>query len=212
MNIMLGFSKKLGGEIGFLHLEKFWYDCSSLEQNKLQSYANQRLSTNTHPSSLTRGTITSSSMTPLNFFIGMLTYADADKQYALCDKLIKHADLSFEKASLIDQHFFLQTASEVYYRQREMREDAAALCEKYCQRDVDLFPKYKKSLVKDFGSLPRIKTFQRLAILYEKRGDYTSAIRICKLAIKYGLSDGTQGSFEGRLLKLQKKQLTTPQK
>ena len=206
---MFGFSKKLGGEIGFLHLEEFWYDCSSMEQNKLQSYANQRLSTGMHSSSLTRGTITSSSMTPLKFFIGMLTYADADKQYVLCDKLIKYANFSFEKASLIDQHFFLQTAGEVYYKQREMREDADALCEKYCQRDVELFPKYKKPLVKDFGSLPRIKTFQRLAILYEKRGDYTSAIRICKLAIKYGLSDSTQGGYEGRLLKLQKKQLTS---
>ena len=83
MSIMFGFSKKLGGEIGFLHLEEFWYDCSSMEQNKLQSYANQRLSTGMHSSSLTRGTITSSSMTPLKFFIGMLTYADADKQYVI---------------------------------------------------------------------------------------------------------------------------------
>lgn len=203
---MFGFLKKLDGEIGFLHLEKFWYDCSTSEQNRLQKYANQRLSTGAHSSSLTRGTITNSSMTPLKFFTGMLTYAEADKQYALCDKLIKHADPYFKKASPVDQHFFLQTAGEVYYKQRDMREDANVLCERYYQRDIDLLPKYKKSFIKDFGSLPNIKAFKQLAILYEKNGDYASAIRICKLAIKYGLSDGTQGGFEGRLQKLQKKQ------
>lgn len=202
---MFGLKKKLGGEIGFLHLEKFWYDCSSLEQNKLQHYASQNLTTGARHSTLTQGTITGSSITPLKFLIGMLTYAESDKQYVLCDKLIKHAELSFGKASLVDQHFFLQTAAEVYYKQREIREDAIELCEKYCQRDIDLFPKYKSPLIKDIGVLPNIKTFQRLAILYEKRGDYTSAIQVCKLALKYGLSDGTQSGYEGRMKKLEKK-------
>ena len=65
--------------------------------------------------------------------------------------------------------------------------------------------KYVKTMQKEFGCIPRITTFQRLAILYEKAGQYKEAIEICNLAIKYGLSDSAKGGYPARLQKLEKK-------
>lgn len=55
---------------------------------------------------------------------------------------------------------------------------------------------------KELGCIPRITTFQRLAILYEKAGQYKEAIEICYLAIKYGLTDSTRFLFYNRCFRL----------
>ena len=51
----------------------------------------------------------------------------------------------------------------------------------------------------------KIPSFQRLAIIYEKKGEYKKAIDICKKAIKYNLRDTSKAGFEGRLERLEKK-------
>ena len=107
---------------------------------------------------------------------------------------------------MVDKHFYLMSAADCYYKQRDSREDALALAEKYHLMDVKLFPQYKGLLVKDMGGiLPRIPSFQQLAIMYEKAGRYQDAIDICKLAMDYGLTDTTKSGYAGRLEKLQKK-------
>ena len=68
-----------------------------------------------------------------------------------------------------------------------------------------MFPKYVKPMQIEFSCIPRITTFQRLAILYEKAGQYKEAIEICNLAIKYGLTESTKGGYTARLQKLEKK-------
>lgn len=72
-------------------------------------------------------------------------------------------------------------------------------------KDIKMFPKYVKPMQKDFGYIPRITTFQRLAILCEKCGQDKEAIQICSLAVKYGLTDSTKGGYQARLQRLEKK-------
>lgn len=201
---MFGFGKKIGGVIGFLHIEEFWRNCSEAEQKQLEKYNRQSLSTGQN-ASLTEGTIDGSSLTRLGFFIGMLTWADKDKQYSLCDKIIAFSDRIYKKEDVVDQHFYLQTTAEVYYSQRDIRQNAKDLCEKYALLDVELFPKYRKPLEKELKCLPRIKTFQRLIIMYEKDQRYDDAIKICKLALRYGINDNTKDGFKGRIEKIEKK-------
>lgn len=50
-----------------------------------------------------------------------------------------------------------------------------------------------------------IPSFHRLAIIYEKQAKYDKAIKVCELALKYGLIDGTKAGFAGRIQKLKKK-------
>ena len=143
---------------------------------------------------------------PLSYLGSYIGWAVADNDYAVADKIIEHCDKIYEKATPVDKHFYLMGAADCYYKQRDSREDALALAEKYHLMDVKLFPQYKGQLVKDMGGiLPRIPSFQQLAIMYEKAGRYQDAIDICKLAMNYGLTDTTKSGYAGRLEKLQKK-------
>ena len=97
------------------------------------------------------------------------------------------------------------------------------MCIEYCKKDIELFPKFKDAWIKkeeasakrlnkvfpdyiprEIG-LPFISSFRRLAIVYEQQGKIEDAIKVCKLAISYGLSDSTKTGYEGRLAKLQRK-------
>ncbi|MFC4661693.1 tetratricopeptide repeat protein [Oceanobacillus aidingensis] len=55
-----------------------------------------------------------------------------------------------------------------------------------------------------------IPSFSKLAIIYEKQKEYEKAIEVSKLGLEYGLSDGTQGGFEGRIDRLKKKLKNPP--
>jgi tetratricopeptide (TPR) repeat protein len=52
--------------------------------------------------------------------------------------------------------------------------------------------------------VPRILSFKRLAIIYEKQERYEDALDVCDQALEIGTADGTKGGFEGR-------KKTTPQ-
>ena len=136
----------------------------------------------------------------------MVGWAVSEKNYSLADKLISAGkDLSVGETELLDAHYFWQEAAECYYKQRDFRTDAIDLTIEFCLKDIQMFPKYVKPMQKEFGCIPRITTFQRLAILYEKAMQYKETIEICNLAIKYGLTDSTKGGYPARLQKLEKK-------
>ena len=58
--------------------------------------------------------------------------------------------------------------------------------------------------VAEFGEVPRIPSFKRLAIIYEKQDQYADAIAVCDRALESGTTDGTNGGFEGRNNRLRK--------
>jgi tetratricopeptide (TPR) repeat protein len=85
-------------------------------------------------------------------------------------------------------------------------------CERICLEDIKLAPifrEYYANVRKLHGQplelLFPYYSFARLAIIYEKRKDYRSAIAICNKAIELGfLNDGTKG-MEHRLSRLLRK-------
>ena len=196
---------KIEGMIGYLGLEDFWMSLSFEQSEAMIRYARSGLGADPNSSPI-EGKISYTSARPLSYLSSYIGWAVADHDYALADKIIEHCNKIYEKAAPVDKHFYLMGAADCYYKQRTSREDSLALAEKYHMMDVKLFPQYKGPLVKDMGGiLPRIPSFQQLAIMYEKAGRYQDAIDICKLAMKYGLTDTTKSGFAGRLEKLQKK-------
>jgi len=196
---------RIEGMIGYLGLEDFWMSLSFEQSEAIIRYARSGLGADPNSSPI-EGKVSYTSARPLSYLGSYIGWAVADHDYALADKIIEHCDKIYEKATPVDKHFYLMGAADCYYKQRTFREDALALAEKYHMMDVKLFPQYKGPLVKDMGGiLPRIPSFQQLAIMYEKAGRYQDAIDICKLAMKYGLTDTTKGGYAGRLEKLQKK-------
>lgn len=199
------FRKKVGGLIGCLGLEEFWLSCSDAEKKALNRYNQGGLSTG-KPLPLDEGTLTTS-QTQLGFLSAMIGWAESDKNYPLADKIIEAGmKAPIDSGNLLDAHYFWQNAAECYYKQRDERDDAISRTIEMCQTDIDMFPKYSKPMKKEFGDIPRITTFSRLIIVYEKLGRIDDAIKVCKLALKYKLKDNTKGGYEERLKKLEAKQ------
>ncbi|WP_121605555.1 tetratricopeptide repeat protein [Virgibacillus sp. Bac332] len=110
----------------------------------------------------------------------------------------------------IELHFIYNHLIDLYYKQRNDWDDALPKCIECCWKDIEIFPLFKDSYLKSElhnqdGTIPRIPSFQRLAIIYEKKGDTKKAISICEKAIDYGLTEKTKGGFNGRLDRLKKK-------
>ena len=77
-----------------------------------------------------------------------------------------------------------------------------------CIKDIGLVDKFNKECIREYGKLPKsYPSFKTLAILYEKEGDYKSAIKVCQEAIRAGYpQNGTQGGMEARIKKLHVKE------
>lgn len=80
-----------------------------------------------------------------------------------------------------------------------------------CLEDIRLAPQilnYCKEMANYYNDslenhLINYVSFQRLAIIYEKQGEYEKAIDVCKQAIALGFyKDGTAGQMPGRLARL----------
>lgn len=136
-----------------------------------------------------------------------------DAQY-IDDPIEKEkALIQIEKHNIDDPiglHFTYNQLIELYYKQRDKWDNALEKCIDTCWKDInkmdDIIREFKKDqLYKDYGSLPRMPSFQRLAIIYEKQGKIEEAITVCDKAITYKLTDKTKGGFEGRKKKLEKK-------
>ncbi len=109
------------------------------------------------------------------------------------------------KTNPIDRHFLLQTIVGITYKRRkepEMRRICREVADKHISEFAELAPALKQDMG---GNLPRVTTFQHFATLLTEDNDYEYAIKVCRTAINYGLHDGTQSGFEGRVEKVEKK-------
>ena len=196
--------RKLGGIIGFLNLEDFWYSLTADEQKDLihEGY-----------DSPISGTFRNNNITQLGYLGGEIPWADAAHNYSLADKLINYGNKVFESGKMLDRHFFLQHAAENYYKQRDIREGALELSEKYCLLDIDLYEKYNDVMSTEWRIMTnrdtdlnmRVGSYSRLGIIYEKTNRIKEAISIYESALYYGQNDKTKGGFQGKIEKLRKK-------
>ena len=134
----------------------------------------------------------------------MLTWTNSEKNYSLAEKIIQYAHKS-NYSNILDYHFFLQTSADNYYKQKDVNPEALDRAIEFCKEDIALFPNISKEMIKEYGSVPRISTFQTLAMAYEKKQMYSEAIEMCQIALNYGQQDTTKGGYEGRIEKLKKK-------
>ena len=194
-------SKKVGGLIGYLGLSKFWQSLTDDERTAITGYTSRRFERTS--ASLTEGVIDWTSATPYSFLSSYAHWAITYKKYDLAEKMLVLAEEYNPPA--IELHFIYNHSIELYYKQRDSDSDFLEKAKEFCIKDIALFPKYEKELNEGTASMSSCPSFKQLAIIYEKEGNFEEGIKICKLAIKYKLSDGTKGNFEGRLLKLQNK-------
>ena len=87
------------------------------------------------------------------------------------------------------QHFDLYHAIEDEYsfRHKSGITDMDDIIE-WCYQDLSLAPICREFWLKAYGRVAFYPSFKRLAIIYEKQGDLTSAITVCEEAISLGLN------------------------
>lgn len=131
-----------------------------------------------------------------SFLYGTAVKLYQQKEFMLAEKTL---DVAMKKVKQpVALHAIYNLLIDVYYKQRNEREDAIASCITICRKDIRLAP----SVLEEAKDIP---AFKRLAIILESQGDYKGAIEVSKAAVQYGLSDGTKNGFAGRIEKLQQK-------
>lgn len=146
------------------------------------------------------------STTPQSFLKGVGSSAVHHNDLEIGEKVLLKA-LEAEGDNPTDRHFVYNSLIDLYYKQRDERDDAIENCITYCKEDIERIDEFLRAWGAGPGNPkpPRIPAFKRLAIIYEQRGEYQQAIEVCERAIDLGLSDGTKGGFEGRLERIMKK-------
>ncbi|MEW5875982.1 MAG: hypothetical protein AB1752_12475 [Candidatus Zixiibacteriota bacterium] len=117
------------------------------------------------------------------------------------DRMLRAAD---RKASRLERHFLLLNIVMLTYKRRDdprMR----MLCRMFSEVHLREFDELAPALKADFGFLPRVPTFQFYAAILTEDGQFQKAIDVCRRAIAFGLHDGTQSGFEGRIARIQKR-------
>ncbi len=119
----------------------------------------------------------------------------------------------------LDRHFLFEQFSEMLYKYRNL-DFVYNFIVVLCETDVELFPQYRAELVEWSRSMlffeqlgesseglseaeilhwrgNHIKTFKYLTLLYSAREKTQDLLRICELAMRYNLEDGTVSGYEG---------------
>ena len=114
----------------------------------------------------------------------------------------------------IDLHFAYLGMIEFTYRNRSTHLER---CIEFCKEDIDLFPLFEREYLRKYPTKSgrievRIPSFEKLAIIYGNQGKFEDAIKVCELALSYGLQDSTKGGFEGRIERLKRKALPSKPK
>lgn len=194
------FKKEVKGLIGYCGLSSYWNSFSKQEQRLcIKAW---ELGLGTTKESLLEHNTTYASITKSSLLSSIGSNLISIKEFELANKLLSESLRISEDA--IDTHFILNSLINLTYLLRDNSEELDK-CIHFCKMDIKLLPDFLHAWQQKWTNIPRIPSFERLAIIYEKQGNINEAIKVCEIAIQNHLKDSTKGSFEGRLSRLQKK-------
>ena len=179
-----------------LDLEEWYVNLTDEQREKLHEHST--FFGTSGGSNLLEQDVVETSQSSQEYLKGVGATAANAKDYEFAEFVLLTA-LERNDGSVTSTHFTYNELIDVYYKQRDDREK----CINYCKKDI----KIAEEFVTEFGEVPRIPSFKRLAIIYEKRGQYDKAIAVCEQALDIGTTDGTQGGFEGRKERLLNKRV-----
>ena len=131
---------------------------------------------------------------------GIASYAISSKQYDLAKRLLALSEA--RATNEVDLHFCYNWWIKLLYMQREKKE-CLMKCIEYCKKDIYLWetvscdPFFK-------GHETVVPSFTQLAIIYEKAGNYSEAIKINERALSYG-TISRHDSYKKRIARIRNK-------
>ena len=184
--------------IEVLNLREWYLNLSDGQRQKLHDYSTSF--TTEGEVNMLEGNVEATTQTAQGYLKGVGSTAASQKDYEFAEMVLVAA-LEAEDGSATDTHFIYDTLIDTYYKQRDEREDAIEKCIEYCKKDIAI----AQDFVDEFGEVPVIPSFKRLAIIYEKEERYEDALDVCDRALEFGTADGTKGGFEGRKERIRNK-------
>ncbi|QKG84515.1 hypothetical protein GXN76_08510 [Kroppenstedtia pulmonis] len=100
-------------------------------------------------------------------------------------------------------HLHYKDQAQYFYKKRDQEPDALEQAIRYCKKQVKYSPMARHALQMDpsfKGELPQHYGYKQLAIIYDKQGQYSDAIQLCRQA----LSEGWKGDWETRIQRYEK--------
>lgn len=114
---------------------------------------------------------------------GVAAHFVSAKNYLLAEKLANVSESAAK--NVIELHYCYILWIDLLYKQRD-NPDKLNLCIEYCKKDIASYPDFDRANRATYGNAPlHIPSFERLAIIYEKCGDYKNAAKINALALSY---------------------------
>lgn len=106
---------------------------------------------------------------------------------------------------MVDKHFLMMHIVKEAYKRRRDDPRMAEICKEIGWQHVNTFSKIKAPLKRSMGLLPHVTTFEHLATVLAEEGSYDDAIKVCDMALKFGLDDWTKTGYQGRIERIKKK-------
>lgn len=116
------------------------------------------------------------------------------------NKMLKVVDV---KTTPLNRHFLLQTIVNQTYKLRKA-DKYRDMCLKYAEQHLNEFDEIIPILLSK-GQPTRVSTFQHYSTILTEIEKFENAIKVCEIAISYGLKDGTKGCYLGRIERIKKK-------
>ena len=206
------------GALGYFQLGDWWLASFTEEE---RSYIEEKYDPS-REKGLTRGDGTRPSQTAAVFLVGLTTWFTGPGERQLAIRMLEKAD-SLAGSGVLDRHFIYSHMIEVYYAERETQPGAFEAAVAACERQIAIGPQAWAAFVAEPGErarrvgeltgleyeapiflAPSHRGFVQLAIIREKQGDFTEALRLCGEASSQGWRDG-KGDWSKRIARLERR-------
>lgn len=197
--------QEIQGYIAHFSLKDWFTSLSEDEQNILQEVVGPKLAKNKILDVHTeKGELGRAEQQTLGM-IAQMVWKSGHRELA---ESVFQKSLEAEDDNPTDRHFVYVNWEKLLYKRRDKDPEALEKCIELCKKDIaqvdEVLPKLKRTpngreINVDYYS------FRRLAIIYEKQGEYEKAIEVCNKALEHNVFANTKMGWEGRKEKLKKK-------
>jgi tetratricopeptide (TPR) repeat protein len=154
------------------------------------------------PDSLIVGDITHASGTAAGLLSALAGWFRKRENKSIAFRIIEKAEELAPQAEVLERHFLYQAKIQTYYPFRDEDDFALSRAIEACEQQIRMSSEAAKALREKYrGELPAHIGYQQLAIIWERQGDFESAINISQKAC----DEGWAGDWKNRIERCKKK-------
>lgn len=196
--------KKIGGDIGFYGLADWWLATFTEDERGYMEGVYQPMGASIgggRSATLTSGHILSTTQTASGFLGTFAGWFNKPNDRHLAYRILDKAEQV--PGNTLDRHFLYHQMIKTYYPDRDKVPGSLDKAIAACDKQIASAPESAAAFRNEYRDdpLPAHTGYEQLAIIRDKQGDYTEAIRLCQQA----KSQKWAGDWDKRIARYQKK-------